>query len=510
MDKNLHNIDRIFSEAHKEFIEDAPADGWEKLQANLDKNDTEKYKRKFIAWKRVAMLLILLFSSFIIYETGIFKISNRDERNIADTKPLVINTLSETSPGVPLNNENNTVSEHKKIKNGLAASEKPTQPDQLEDNVISSFDLVKNSKNYSLKESTTVKGRKNKYYKQKSNRLIKAGTAEPDDETGNENSSTAKEINGIKISNTEKAELNKGVALAILETNHPIPAAKIALPGKDLTMISTSGKIGELVKTFTTLNSTTNFYKTGNKKFKPFWTAMPFVSNDWNMYQLDNDVPDATANIQDDEKVEVSSREKHESSFSAGIVITRQLSKHIGIQTGIVYANTSIAISPQNIYAEQQNGQLAYKYITSSGYGFIKPGFGLPPAVGDSIKSAEAEHTLQVFSIPLSISYRFDKNKFSFIPSAGLSANFITKSRIKTEIYNAQNSENVDITGLEGTRKFYTGFIADVNVQYNINSKLAVNLLPDFKYALSPITKNNVVKTFPYSFGLGAGITFKF
>jgi hypothetical protein len=509
MDKNLHNIDRIFSEAHKEFIEDAPADGWEKLQANLDKNDTEKYKRKFIAWKRVAMLLILLFSSFIIYETGIFKISNRDERNIADTKPLVINTLSETSPGVPLNNENNTVSEHKKIKNGLAASEKPTRPDQLEDNVISSFDLVKNSKDDISKEITAVKERSNKYDNQKTNTIVKTRTAESDDEISNGNS-TAEEIRLIKISNTEKAELNKEVSLTLLETNHRIPAAKIALPGKDLMVISTPGNISELIKTFTTLNSTTNFYKKENKKFKRFWTATPFVSNDWNMYQLDNDVPDVTGNNQEDEKVEVSKREKHESSFSTGVIITRQLSTHIGIKTGVIYANTSIAISPQNIYAEPQNGQLAYKYITSSGYGFIEPGLGLFPAIEDSIKSTEAEHTLRVISIPFSISYSFNKNRFSFIPSVGLSANFITSAKVKTEVYDAQNSESVEITRLEGTRKFYTGFVGNINIQYRISRNLALNLLPNFKYALSPITKNNVVKTFPYSFGFGAGITFKF
>ncbi|MEO7048233.1 MAG: hypothetical protein ABI091_23240, partial [Ferruginibacter sp.] len=137
MDKNLHNIDQIFSEAHRQSAEDAPVDGWEKLQANLDKQDAEKYKRRFIGWKRVAMLLLLLFSSFIIYEAGIFKKANSDAKKLADKKSLIQDTSSATSPITPLNNDNSVVREQKNIKTGLPATAKPTQLDQLQDNVIS-------------------------------------------------------------------------------------------------------------------------------------------------------------------------------------------------------------------------------------------------------------------------------------------------------------------------------------------------------------------------------------
>ena len=107
-------------------------------------------------------------------------------------------------------------------------------------------------------------------------------------------------------------------------------------------------------------------------------------------------------------------------------------------------------------------------------------------------------------------SYRFEKNKFSVSPSIGLSANFITSANVKTEVTDALNKEAVTINGLDGMKSFYTGLIADVNLQYNYNSKWSLSLLPGFRYALMPITKGNVVKTFPYSFNMGAGITYKF
>lgn len=108
------------------------------------------------------------------------------------------------------------------------------------------------------------------------------------------------------------------------------------------------------------------------------------------------------------------------------------------------------------------------------------------------------------------VSYRFEKNKFSISPAVGLSANFITSANVKTEVTDALNKESVSINGLDGMKSFYTGLMADISLQYNYNNKWSFSLLPGFKYALTPITKGNVVKTFPYSFNIGAGITYKF
>ena len=61
MEKNLHNIDDIFKQAHQNFDEKPSADVWDKLESALDKKDAEKYRRRFIGWKRAAILLFLLF-----------------------------------------------------------------------------------------------------------------------------------------------------------------------------------------------------------------------------------------------------------------------------------------------------------------------------------------------------------------------------------------------------------------------------------------------------------------
>jgi hypothetical protein len=242
-----------------------------------------------------------------------------------------------------------------------------------------------------------------------------------------------------------------------------------------------------------------------NKKisaFKPFWMITSFASYERAGYHLDSELPTNINNIKH--------REVHEPSFSIGLLATRQLTRHWGLQSGFIFSHTSIGISPQKMYALQNGGDVAYKYVTSSGYTFIKPGFGSPPVVGDSLSTTEAKHTLKYVIMPVTIKYTVTKNKLCLTPGAGIEANFLTSAKVETEIQDASNVETVTITKLNGAKPLYWSFIADAELRYNINKKVALSVRPALRYALSPITKNNIVETFPHSFGLGAGITIKF
>jgi hypothetical protein len=507
MDKNLHNIDEIFSDAHKQFVEQAPDNGWEKLQAGLDKQDADKYRRRFIGWKRIAILLLLLLSGFIIYETGVIKSGRGDTEKAVNVKPQPQNNSLINTETVPSNDKNKIGEDLGNTDESSADIKKKVNPDNQKKNLFSPQTIYTDSITFNPSETFILTAKNKKYDKQKTKISIKPGVQGSDDETGY--IVFDKTGSRIKKNKPAQAQADKENDITAIEMPGRILAEIITLPRTERKIVTSPGIISKPALPLITLNTAANTSKKRNQKFKPYWIVTPFISSDWGMYQLDNDVPDNTGNTQNEKEV-VSKRERHESSYSAGTMITRQVSKHTGVKTGFVFSNTVIAISPQEIYAVQENGKISYKYITSSGYGLIKPGFGLPPAIGDSIKAAEAQHNLQVISIPFSVSYRIDKKKFSIIPSAGLSANFITSAKVKTEVSDALNKETENIIGLYGMKRFYTGFIADVNVQYNINNKLAINLLPTFKYAVSPITKNNVVKTYPYSFGLGAGLTFKF
>ena len=531
MNNDLHNVDDIFSSAQQRFEEEPSANVWKKINADLDKKDAESYRRRFVGWKRVAIILILLLSGFVLYESGII-IKRSGGRNNNETvnsgltsKDTVqndnvfdipkrqnendINNRAGISPDKKTLNEKNNIGKEfsqqnifsgkdDKENNITVNEEIPPQNQYLiTDNIIHKSKLASNSKSpVSRYSKKGVKERDYEVY-----RTTKNNAQHPADKQNRLPAATGNNlVNNVADSETPLIKKNK------ITTVEKMPAFKIIslsmLIEKNISLNIPDSVLSKSLA----IKPTTN----AKIKFKPYWSVTGFASNDRARYKLNNDIQDNNGNPQD-EKEEIGKRENHESSFSSGFLATRQFAKNWGLKTGLIYSNTAIAINPQEMYAAKKtDGTVAYKYITSSGYGYVKPGFGLPPAVGDSLQSAEAQHNLQSLSVPLQLTYRFDKKKISVIPSAGITANFITHATVKTEVKDALNKEAVTINGLNGMRKFYAGFIADVSLQYNYNNRWAFNLLPTFKYAMAPITKSNVVKTFPYSYGLGAGLTYKF
>lgn len=526
MNKDLHDMDDIFKAAHQQY-EDEPSSGvWDKINADLDRKDAEKYKRRFIGWKRVAVILLLLLSGFVLYESGIIikrsggssnaetaksrsirkdslqndntaGISTKQDENNIQTKtniPVEKETLNEKSnSSEEISRQNGTSGKDDKNKTIITNFKTPLQNQYLvNDNVI-------NRKKPAANQKISVSRNRKKGIKEQDHEdFIIVQNHKQNMLPTDTNNNFANNVTNTELPVPKKTKITP-VEIA--------PAYKIISPLL-LTKQSISLNIPDSVLAKSLVINQT---RKGKIKFKPYWSVTGFASNDWAKYKLENDVEDNNGQPAQDEKEIIAKRERHEPSFSTGIMVTRQFTKNLAVKTGLIYSNTAITINPQEIYATQKiDGTVAYKYNTSSGYGYIKPGFGLPPGIGDSLQSTEAQHSLQSLSIPLLLSYKVEKRGFSITPSAGITANIITRAKVQTEVKDALNRETVTINGLNGLNHFYAGFIADVNLQYNLDKRWALNVLPTFKYAISPITKGNVVKTFPYNFGVAAGITFKF
>ncbi len=69
----------------------------ESLFAHLDKKDAESYKKRFIGWKRIALLLLLILAGLILYESGIVKTGTA--HSTKEIVPLAKET-KETGPNV--------------------------------------------------------------------------------------------------------------------------------------------------------------------------------------------------------------------------------------------------------------------------------------------------------------------------------------------------------------------------------------------------------------------------
>ncbi len=466
MNRDLHDIDELFRSALEEYKDTPSPEVKESLDAVLDKQDAEKYKKRFIIWKRTALLLLLLLTGFVLYESGIIK--KRDGNYAVKT------SASGKDDNNPANSRNDNTTSDKTVAQKNNTEDQPSRQSDTPEPVNSFVaDRITGQKISRQNRPFFPFTHQSTSPSQPDRKMIVASV-------GDSNWLLLQQrIEALdqrtSVCNTEQSFVKK---ISLLQPVTPRNAPLTADRANDIKKIKL-------------------------RSFNPFWMVTAFGSYDQAGYKLDSDEPTAVKGIK--------FREAHEPSFSAGLLMTRQLTSRIGLQSGVIYSSSAIGMKPQKTYAfTDPTGDVAYKYITSSGYAFFKPNFGPQPAVGDSLTTAEAKHTIKNITIPLAVKYRVSHKKISFTPGAGIEANFITKANLEVDIEDPFNREIVVVRKLNGTKPFYWSFVADAEVKYDLTKKLSLSIRPVYRHAISPITKNNVVETFPHSFSIGAGLTIKF
>jgi hypothetical protein len=463
MNKGLHDIDELFRSQLEGYQEKPSAALKENLDAALDKKEAEKYKRRFIIWKRMALLLLLLLAGFILFESGLIKTGSRNQTAEAESEKI-----SGSKTTITNQDKSNSAAD-----NNTNANQSPVPDNNVPNGQTSNgINITTTPEVFFIPPNGNIS--------RKDNPLVSVFSLQPDKKDNENNFQVTEPEMFSPVKRVNYGPLTDWLAKNI----SLLPPPSISKPALPLTSNNNSGK-------------------KKNNSFTPHWLLSPFVSYEQVGYKLDSDDPLAVTTIKH--------REVHEPSFSGGLLIARQFTNHFSLQSGLIYTSTQIGISPQKMYALQlPGGDIAYKFITSSGYAYIKLGIGQPPAVGDSITTSDAKHLLKHVSIPLTAKYKFGKNKLTISPAAGIEANFITSAKVEVGVDLASNREIVTVNKLNGIKSFYWSGTAGAEASYQVNKKISVNIQPVFRFALSPITKENVVETFPRSFGVRAGLTLRF
>jgi hypothetical protein len=241
------------------------------------------------------------------------------------------------------------------------------------------------------------------------------------------------------------------------------------------------------------------------KRFKDRLSVTPYFSQEFAGYSLtDNDL--AGVNGQ-----EIERRERNVFSASVGLYINYKISKRWVLQSGISYSWSKSNIDSGTSYAVADNhGNIQYKLNTISGYGYLKPTSLTQPNVGDSVFTAKSYSQLHYLTIPLVISYRIPLNRFSLLIGTGVSFNMLTGSEIETKTYGHGDPEKEYVVNMMGLKKTNYGILVKADLEYHISSTLGIDLIPSFKNTLSPINLRTAVSAYPYNFGLGIGLSYRF
>jgi hypothetical protein len=467
MDKHLHkDIGEQFSNEINKLSQQPREHIWENIDKQLDKTEAKNYKDKFTTLRKRTLLLLLLLICISSFSILYFNISKNKKTNLAELQTGKQFINKEGSNSIP----NNQIAAATNKFNQL-------QPN----NNISTGTIAKKGQ-----EVLFVSGKLSIKQNGKTNVKIRNGSVEEDENT------IVDEIKSSKDDIVQK-ETKKNISQtdSTFENAEKIVLQNFKAENKDSLSVT----------------STVPLPKNKKKQNNDFrFTVTAFTAPDYSKYHLTNDKQNNY-----DNKTNIATRERSDLSFSYGLLLGYKAGNKITIQSGVIYSSSEISIAPTKIYAEKNNiGTIKYRYNTSSGYGYVLPSFSNSPAVGDSLVADGANHSLHYISIPFIVKYKLGNGKLSFNPGAGITFNFLTKATLTTDLVDRLNRETEYISKLEGIKIITPGIIITPEVQYQLSKNFSISATPYLKYSLGPINKDNVVKTFPYTIGLGVGGVFKF
>lgn len=542
MNENIHNDDNSFRDMYGNFEEEPSPEVWDKLNAKLDKRDALFYRTRSLVWKRSAFALLLLLLLFAGYEYG-FKTKQKPGEEVAKTnlpgKPINGSGKENLNPVNPLDtplssfetreNSNKTSSKIPADTSYLYASQSSAKRNLHRSKKISSNDslavsLILKNNTRATERATTVFVKDHKdnglllekkiYSRLNGNTNIQSKKNADEAVVGSGLNYHYKQNAQHEMLNTDTLLSNRKEKNS--ENESSFDRNNLTLLSQDKQAISDEKESTNPLKnnadSIASASSTVAKKSVVrlNRMFKPHWSFSPYFAADFSGHLLDDDERFREPNGRDNSH-ELAEREKEQFGYSLGALARYQFSKKWLIKTSLVFANQSIQISPQTLYALSNSRDTKFKYVTSSGYAYINPSFSQSINVGDSIISQIAEERFSYLTVPVQISYMVHAGKrLSVLPGIGITTNVLLQSKISTEVHDDNGNEYSDVVirHLQGVNHINFSMIADAEMQYKVANKWSIMLLPSFKYALNPITKQHVVKTYPYNFGLGFGVTY--
>ena len=297
--------------------------------------------------------------------------------------------------------------------------------------------------------------------------------------------------------NLPDSELNS----SSYKTGYPQKFATIQGPETKLDIIQTD----RINVTSRKIPSEEILVKSDNKSSLNKWSITTFFSQEFAGYNLsDND-----ATVADGREIE--KRERNAFSASMGVYLNYGINRKWVVQTGLSYSWSTSNIDSAKSYAVLDNsGNVQFKLNTITGYGYLQYPPTIPTSLGDSVLTDKALSRIHYLTLPVLLSYRVPLKRFTLLVGAGVSFNLLTSATLETKIYGPNLKEQETVIPIKGIRNLNYGIILKADLEYHINNRVGVNVIPSFKNSISPINIHSALSAYPYNFGIGAGISYHF
>ncbi len=446
MENNLHDIDDLFRSKLGDYKALPSQKVWEEIDSGLDKGNIDALRKKYNNLKKFILLLLLLAGGAGLYQLN--KTANKFKNAQSYNAGAQKNDLSNSNPT------------HSTAAKSLEVS------------------LVHSS-----------------------------ATNHHNNTAGNKSDVRATESKESMV-NENTINIYPGIKPGLIpgtnnENNHSSLLPHLADP----VPIYSNTDIHLLLRNNNFPEVTLKNYQASSKAKSGWFSVSNFFSHDLASYHL----KDNNAGRQQGNADKIQKSERHEYSASGGVLVDFRLNNKWTLQSGLTFSHTEIAIDPSIIYAQpDDNGSVKYRINISSGYGYLVPSFQPLPSVGDSAQVTATAHKLQYLGIPVAVKYNITGGRIGIAPAAGLSFNFLTRGKLETEIQKGPNHETDVLSNIEGLKTVYISGQAGMLAEYKVSGRWSFILMPSAKFALSSINKSGVVKSYPNSLGIAAGLKISF
>ena len=496
MNKDLHDIDNLFKQSIDDHLEEVPPDVWQNIDHGLDKKQAAFYKRRYFTVRAAAILLLLVggvtIAAILRYHSS--EKSAADETTVANgigkgakgNQPAIEKLQTGT-----LNKGKEIVLEEKAVKNKAAEKSVIVGKETSREFATSENSTYSAGKNEDVFNGTS-KGKTNGKKQGVEAKSIVTATSIAVEERGGRQQATTSVSNGKNAGQetVDRSLRTNFIDARILDVS--AFAINNSLPDPHPTNLiapAFSSQVPSIAE------------KSRNLLGK--WSVSPMYAQNINLNRLKDDdhFRDPRNNSREAKRTEQETK-----SFSLGLGIQKEIGRNVSLQTGLQYFSSHTTIKPKMIFAEPDNrGEVRYRFNCSSGDSYIPSHSGVPPMIGDSIRTNSSESSLSYLQVPLLASYRISFGKFSILPSAGVQANFLLNSKLTSSLVQPSGDEEVN-SSIDGLRSMYFSGVVQPQLSYKFNDRISFDMNPNINFSLSPINKETAVKTYQNMFSIGAGL----
>lgn len=198
---------------------------------------------------------------------------------------------------------------------------------------------------------------------------------------------------------------------------------------------------------------------------------------------------------------------KNEIATSYGAKASYQINPRLKVRSGLAVLSFTQNTYNVPVSLNSRSGEVSYNVKNSSNLGInLENNTETATATETNVSNMKEDlsQTIQFYEIPAEIEYQITRNsKLNLSATTGISTLVLSKNKIyitgeqETVLGEPTNVQELSFTANAGAK-----------VDYKISDKLSINVEPQLKYMLNPVTNNDEVQ--PYVLGVNTGLTYQF